>query len=176
MVPGMAALDGSERSARYRFPRSRGRDTDGKLPRADGAEPPAWKAEGRQFDPAPGHPAFTALTCANVELGLLHLVAASDRCYPLLTLGRRTLSHAGDHRTARGNEHVTGPRPLQHVSCDQALPGLLCLLPAAIGLALLLCAVRRWRRSEAFAATRHKPGPAAAGHVVACSEPGGEPQ
>jgi hypothetical protein len=52
-------------------------------------------AEDRQFDPVPDHQTFTALTCANVESRLLHLVAASDRCYPLLTLGRRTLSHAG---------------------------------------------------------------------------------
>jgi hypothetical protein len=56
-----------------------------------------------------------------------------------------------------------GPWPSQQVSCDWALPDLLCHLPVAIGLALLMSELHHWRRSDAFAATCHKPGPCRGG-------------
>src|SRR5271169_763717 len=47
------------------------------------------------------HQTVTSLTCVNVESRLLYLVTASDCSYLLLTLGRRTFSHAGDHQLRR---------------------------------------------------------------------------
>ena len=49
-------------------------------------------------------------------------------------------------------------RVIVTVSCNRALPDLLCHFPATIGLALLVSILRHWRRSDAFAVTCHKPG------------------